>query len=124
MRDKLTLKQMAEILGYSASTVSKALNDSPEISEETKKKIKKVARFYHYVPNEIARSLKKGNAEILSISIPRDERQKCQQLLNEIMNMSPKPRNIIGRKIVCELKSNPNNQKDRNDSEIVLLRFE
>jgi LacI family transcriptional regulator len=39
MKAKATLKQIAKELGVSVSTVSKALNDSSEISEPTKQKI-------------------------------------------------------------------------------------
>lgn len=39
MKEKATLKQIAKQLGVSVSTVSKALNDSPEISETTKTRI-------------------------------------------------------------------------------------
>jgi LacI family transcriptional regulator len=40
MKVKATLKQIAKELNVSVSTVSKALNDSPEISEQTKIKLK------------------------------------------------------------------------------------
>ena len=43
MRSKATLKELAIALGVSTSTVSKALSDSPEISEQTKIKIKEFA---------------------------------------------------------------------------------
>lgn len=45
MKAKATLKQIAKELGVSVSTVSKALNDSPEISEQTKVKIKEYAKL-------------------------------------------------------------------------------
>lgn len=44
MRRKLTLKLIAQELDVSISTVSKALRDSPEISEETREKIKTYAK--------------------------------------------------------------------------------
>ena len=47
MRPKLTLKQIARELDVSISTVSKALRDSSEIGEETKKKIKAFAKLYN-----------------------------------------------------------------------------
>ena len=51
MKRKLTLKLIAKELGVSISTVSKALRDSPEISEETREKIKAYAKLYNYKPN-------------------------------------------------------------------------
>ena len=58
MKKKATLKEIANELGVSISTVSKALKGSTEISEETTEKIKAFARLLHYRPNNIALSLK------------------------------------------------------------------
>jgi LacI family transcriptional regulator len=46
-------KQIAKELNVSVSTVSKALNDSPEISDQTKIKIKEYAKLKNYKPNVI-----------------------------------------------------------------------
>ena len=51
MKAKITLKDIAKELGISTSTVSRALNDSPKISQETKQKVKAFADLYHYKPN-------------------------------------------------------------------------
>ena len=53
MKSKATLKQIAKELHVSVSTVSKALNDSPEISEQTKAKVKEYAKLKNYKPNVI-----------------------------------------------------------------------
>ena len=50
MKAKATLKQ-CKGMGVSVSTVSKALNDSPEISEPTKVKIQEYAKLKNYKPN-------------------------------------------------------------------------
>ena len=39
-KSNITLKELSKILGVSISTISKALNDSPEISHDTKTKVK------------------------------------------------------------------------------------
>ena len=70
MRPKLTLKQIARELDVSISTVSKALRDSSEIGEETKKKIKAFAKLYNYRPNNIALSLKNRKTKTIGIIIP------------------------------------------------------
>lgn len=70
MKPKLTLKQIARELDVSVSTVSKALHDSLEISEETRKKIKAFAKFYNYKPNNIAVSLKNRKTRTIGIVIP------------------------------------------------------
>jgi LacI family transcriptional regulator len=53
----ITIKDIARIINVSHTTVSRALNDSPLISESTKKKVRKIAEKYNYRPNVNARSL-------------------------------------------------------------------
>ena len=67
---KTTLKELASILGVSISTISKALNDSHEISESTKKKIVETAKLYNYRPNKIALGLKSGRTNTIAVIIP------------------------------------------------------
>ncbi|NLB22403.1 MAG: LacI family transcriptional regulator [Clostridium sp.] len=62
-----TIKDISKKCGYSISTVSKALNDSEEIGEETKKKIKKVAREMNYFPNAAARLLKTNRSNNIGV---------------------------------------------------------
>jgi len=64
------LKQIARELDVSISTVSKALKDSPEISEDTKQKIQAFAKLYNYRPNNIALSLKNRKTNTIGIIIP------------------------------------------------------
>ena len=70
MKPKLTLKQIARELDVSVSTVSKALRDKTEISEDTRQKIKAFAKLYNYRPNNIALSLKNRKTRTIGILIP------------------------------------------------------
>jgi len=70
MKPKATLKQIAKELGVSVSTVSKALNDSPEISEPTKKRIQEYARLKNYKPNLIGLNLKTRRTKTIGVIIP------------------------------------------------------
>ncbi|RXR20598.1 LacI family transcriptional regulator [Flavobacterium amnicola] len=70
MKSKPTLKQIAIQLGYSVSTVSKALSDSPEIGEETKTKIKEFAKLSNYKPNSMAQNLKRQRTNTIGVIIP------------------------------------------------------
>lgn len=67
---KLTLKKIAQELEVSISTVSKALRDSPEISQDTRQKIKAFAKLYNYKPNNIALSLKNRKTKTIGVIIP------------------------------------------------------
>ena len=57
----VSLKTIADKCGVSTATVSKALNDQKDISEETKSRIRTVAEQLGYFPNAAARSLKTNN---------------------------------------------------------------
>ncbi|TVZ15690.1 LacI family DNA-binding transcriptional regulator [Maribacter sp. MAR_2009_72] len=70
MKPKITLKDIAKELDVSISTVSKALKNSPEISKDTKDKIKAFAKFYNYRPNNIALSLKNKRTKNIGVVIP------------------------------------------------------
>ena len=53
----VNIKDVAKVSGYSVGTVSKALNDYPDISETTKQKIKDIATNLGYTPNSFGQSL-------------------------------------------------------------------
>ena len=54
----LTIKDIARESGYAVSTVSRALNDHPDVSREAKEKIKAIVAAHKFVPNSNARQLK------------------------------------------------------------------
>lgn len=70
MKRKVTLKQIARELDVSISTVSKALSNSKEISEDTTQKIQAFAKLYNYKPNNIALSLQNRKTKTIGIIIP------------------------------------------------------
>ena len=70
MKPKASLKMIATELDVSVSTVSKALKDSKEISDSTKKKVKAFAKLYNYKPNNIALSLKSQQTNNIGVIIP------------------------------------------------------
>ncbi|WP_412559905.1 LacI family DNA-binding transcriptional regulator [Winogradskyella sp. MIT101101] len=70
MKRKITLKQIAKELDVSISTVSKALRNSVEISDDTKQKVQAFAKLYNYRPNNIALSLKNRKTNTIGIIIP------------------------------------------------------
>ena len=67
---KITIKDIARKFNVSISTVSKALNDSYEISDQTKEKIQKYAKKKNYKPNFNALSLKKRRTKTIGMVIP------------------------------------------------------
>lgn len=65
-----TLKEIAKRLDISISTVSRALNDHPDINLETKKKVKQMASNLNYVPNIFARGFRKHKTNIIGVIVP------------------------------------------------------
>lgn len=63
----VTIKDIARVAGVAPSTVSKALNGSPEVSEPTRANITAVATRLGYRPNAIARSLKVRRTHTLGV---------------------------------------------------------
>jgi LacI family transcriptional regulator len=70
MKPRITLKKIAKEFGVSISTVSKALKDSHEISEETRGKIKAFADYYHYKPNSLALQLRSQKTSVIGVIVP------------------------------------------------------
>ena len=69
-KKRITLKQIAKELNLSVSTVSKSLNDSPEISKETKELIKAFAEAHNYKPNTLALRLKNKRSYNIGVILP------------------------------------------------------
>jgi len=66
----VTIKDIARILNISASTVSRALKDHPDIKPETKKLVQAFAEKVKYRPNALALSLRSSRTYTLGIVIP------------------------------------------------------
>jgi len=70
MEKKCTLKDLSQILNLAVSTISKALNNSPEISELTKIKVQNTALLYKYTPNKSAQNLKSKRTKTIGVIVP------------------------------------------------------
>ncbi len=67
---QVTIKDIARILGISASTVSRALKNHPDISEDTKVAVNELAIQLNYQPNAVALSLRQSRSYTLGVIIP------------------------------------------------------
>lgn len=73
MQHKPNIVDIAEITGFSITTVSRVLNGKGEkyrISKATREKIKSVAEELKYVPNEFARNLRIGKSKTIALIVP------------------------------------------------------
>jgi len=90
-KEKATIHDIARKLNITASTVSRALNDNPRISAETKKAVLKAAQKLNYQPNHIAAALRNGKTNIIGIIVPTADRSFFSSVIRgieEIANAS------------------------------------
>lgn len=67
---QVNIKALAQELGLSVSTISKALRDSHEISEKTKQRVLELAAELNYMPNPYASSLRGKKSRNIAVVIP------------------------------------------------------
>jgi len=79
-----TIKDIARALGLSASTVSRALRDSYEISETTKQLVVDYAKNVNYRPNPIALSLKAKKSKSIGVIVPEISNNFFSEVINGI----------------------------------------
>ena len=67
--EEITIKDIARICGVGVSTVSRAINNHPDINPETKEMIMRVIKENNYVPNNSARNLKRQDAKAIAVLV-------------------------------------------------------
>ena len=70
MKRRVTIKDVAKAAGVTHPTVSRAINDSPRVSEKTKKRIRRIISELGYRPNLIARSLVRSRSQVIAVITP------------------------------------------------------
>ena len=64
---KVTMKMIAEEAGVSIQTVSRVVNQHPDVAQDTSARIRKVMRRLHYMPNTVARNLSQQRTEMIGV---------------------------------------------------------
>ena len=86
-RAPLTIKELARIAGLNHSTVSRSLNDSPLISNETKQRVLKLAKEYDFELNASARGMRTKRTGTIGVIFPDfHEQYRGFQYLGGLMN--------------------------------------
>lgn len=67
---RTSLKDLANELGVSIATVSRALRNSPEIGKEMQQRVKELAKKLNYRPNPFAQSLRKEAPKVIGVVVP------------------------------------------------------
>lgn len=92
----ITIKDIAAALNLSASTVSKALKGSYEISRKTQEIVKAYAQEHNYRPNPIAQNLRKGQSKSIGVIVPNIDNNFFSQVINGIESIAfKKDYNVI-----------------------------
>jgi len=69
--DNLTLENIAAKAGVSRSTVSRVVNEDPNVRSETRERVLKIIEETGYYPNAAARSLASKRSQVLGLLVPR-----------------------------------------------------
>ncbi|MDI6783543.1 MAG: LacI family DNA-binding transcriptional regulator [bacterium] len=71
MKRALTIRDIAKLSGFSRSTVSLVLNNNPRISQDTRKKIRRIMKQVGYQPNITARRLAERRSRMIGVIVPQ-----------------------------------------------------
>src|SRR5215208_7145745 len=84
----VNIKQLAQQLNLSISTVSRALNDGYDISQQTKVKVKEFAKKLNYQPNPYASSLRKHKSKTIAVVVPEIANNFFSLAINGIQSVA------------------------------------
>ena len=102
-KEKTTIHDIAKKLNITASTVSRALNDHPRISAETKKTVQKTALKLNYQPNHIAAALRNGRSNIIGIIVPTADRSFFSSVIRGIEEIANNAKYNV---MICQTHDN------------------
>jgi LacI family transcriptional regulator len=66
----MLIEEVAKLSGVSRSTVSRVINNDPNVKESTRARIQEVIRKVNYRPNSVARGLASGRTRIIGLVLP------------------------------------------------------
>ena len=69
-RSRMTIRDIAELAGVSISTVSRAVNGRSDVSEETRRLVRQIAREHGYTASRDARGLSTGRTGLIGVTLP------------------------------------------------------
>lgn len=108
-KNKTTLKDIAEVVGVSATVVSNTLRNKGNYSEETRQKIIDAAAKMNYSPNAIARSLRMNNTNTLGVVVSDSSFTFIASVVKGIEDTASKNGYNI---ILCNTNSQKNKEKE------------
>lgn len=110
-----TLKQIAETLGISITTVSKALKNYPDVSEKTKQSVLDLANNLQYTPNSFAVNLRMKESKTIGLIIPEVVHHFFSSVVNGIIAEAEK-----NGYLVIILQSNESLELEKKQVELLI----
>lgn len=110
--EQVTLKQIAEYLGISIATVSKALKDYPDVSQKTKALVKAEAERLNYQPNSFAVNLRTKESKTIGLIIPEVVHFFFGNIVRAIITQAEKKGYLV---IILQSDDNPELEKKQID---------
>lgn len=83
-----TIRDIAELAGVSVATVSRVMNNKPDVNPETRKRVEAVIRDCHFVGNSNARGLKQNDRSVIAILIHGKSNPFLYSLSEKILSMA------------------------------------
>ena len=83
----LTIKEIAKMAGVSKSTVSRVINDSEHVSDQAREKVKEVIRETGFVPNSLAKNLKRNKTDTIGVVLPKINTSTFSSAVEGISNV-------------------------------------
>lgn len=114
MKD-ITLKQIAEKLGISITTVSKALKNYPDVSPKTKKAVLDLAEELNFTPNSYAVYLRTNESKTIGLIIPEVVHHFFSSVINGIIDEAEK-----NGYLVIILQSNESIELEKKQVELLI----
>lgn len=108
--NKNSLKKVAEKAGVSIATVSRVINNSPNVNPETRIRIEKIVKDLKYTPNRVAKRLRNRNASgnLLGVLIPDIQNPFYIEVLRGIEDVAYKKKYAL---IVCNFSQDETKEK-------------
>lgn len=109
MSKKTTIYDIAKALNITAATVSRALNNNPRISDDTKRMVLETAAELNYKPNRLAMALKSGKSKNVGVVLPYINRTFFSNVIHGIEEeLNPMGYNVI----ICQTHEDEKKEAD------------
>lgn len=93
--EKITIRQIAEAVGVSPSTVSRIINGKGSYQEETKQAVWDAISMMGYSPNLVAQTLRSSTSSLVGIMVPQQSSaymsSLCDRIIHEVMGAGYTP---------------------------------